>query len=483
MRVTPRYMALLLLLAAAPAAAQPTVTQQADASQRVALEVGQTRLMRVSEKIVRVSVADPNVADVRVVTPLQVLVTAKGVGYTHLILWGDSDKPLVIAVSCTRNLNQLRTQLGELFPKEQIKVSSAGDLVVLSGEVSDVRLPARVAEVAKLHSERLANLVQVSGNQQVQLEVRFAEVSRTGMRKMGVNMLYSDPANGRVGAIVGAGGQSGQVIPYLQIPGTGVPAPGAMVPPVVPAPVHGEAFNMLFSANLDKFPFSAILSILAEEGLAKILAEPTLVALSGQDASFHAGGEVPIVFSQQFGTVSVQFKKFGVRLKFTPTVLGQRTMNLKLYAEVSEPDPTAGVTIAGFSIPGFKTRTSETTIRLKDGQSFAVAGLLSDKIRSAVRKIPLLGDIPLLGALFRSTAFQREETELMVVVTTHLVQPMQPHEVPMLPGEDDLNDPDDFQFFLLGRTSGWKRKASRSKPDEALRSGGGPVGQLGFIRD
>jgi pilus assembly protein CpaC len=428
------------------------------------------------------------VADVRVVTAMQVLLTAKGVGYTHLILWGENDRPLVVAVSCTRNLNQLRSQIHDLFPGEKINVSAAGDLVVVSGEVDDLRVPARVAELAKLHSDRLANLLQVTGDQQVQLEVRFAEVSRSGMRKMGINLLYQADAAGRVGALSAAGSQAGKYIDTsdLKIPGTG--APGG--PPLVAMPVAGDAFNLIYSTSLAQFPFSAVLSILAQQGLAKILAEPTLVALSGQEASFHAGGEFPILIYQQLGSVTVEYKKFGVRLRFTPTVLGDRALNLQMFAEVSEPDPSNGVTLSGFQIPGLKIRQSQTTIRLNDGQSFAVAGLLSDSIRSAVRKIPLLGDIPILGALFRSTSFQREESELMVVVTAHLVRPLQPHQVPPLPGEEELDDPDDFQLFMMGRITGWKRKAERQPPaaseaekGPAAAGGARPTGPLGFASE
>jgi pilus assembly protein CpaC len=425
-----------------------------------------------------------------VVTPLQVLVTAKSVGFTHLILWGQTDKPLVIAVTCQRNLNDLRTQLKELFPDERIKVSSAGDLVVLSGEVGDLRVPSRLAQVAKLHSEKLANLVEVSGNQQVQMEVRFAEVSRTGMRKIGLNFLWRDADRGYVGNL-SASGTSPEKL--FALPGTS-PTSG---PPPVPTPAAGEAFNLLFSTGLTQFPFSTVLSILAQEGLAQILAEPTLVAMSGHEASFHAGGEMPILIAQQLGTVSVQFKKFGVRLKFVPTVLGQRTISLKVYAEVSEPNSSNAVTLGGYQIPGFNTRNSETTVRLKDGQSFAIAGLLSDKVRSSVAKIPVFGDIPILGTLFRSKSFQREESELLVVVKAHLTQPLLVEETPHMPGEDEINHPSDFSFFLLTDIGGAKKDKDKEEKKEKRRrkkrsgtretspraQAGGPLGPVGFMRE
>jgi len=430
---------------ASAARAQPRATLEPQPSQEMRLEVGQTQLMHLSTNIVRVSVADPNVSDVQVVTPQQVLITAKGVGYTHLILWSAAEQPLVVAVSVTRNLDHLRAQFRTLFPGEDIQVGAVGDLVVLSGTVSDLRLPARAAEVALLHSERIANLIQVSGEQQVQLEVRFAEVSRSGLRRAGVNMLWVDPNRGHVAGLDSGATSPGQ---YMR----GIPtANGPPGPPPVPAAPAGEAFDLFFSTGLSDFPFSAILSIMSQEGLAKVLAEPTLVSLSGQSAEFHAGGEVPIVTAQQLGAMNVSFKKFGVRLNFTPTVLGERMMSLRTMIEVSEPDPNAAITLSGFQVPGFKTRNSETTIRLRDGQSFAIAGLLSDSVREVINKIPGLGDLPILGALFRSTAYQREETELLMVVTAHLVQPLQPDEVPIMPGEDEINDPNDFELFLLGK--------------------------------
>lgn len=482
----------LTVIGPAPTAAQPEVLSQAQATSTLRMQVGETRLLRLSEKVIRIAVADPAVADVQAVTESQVLITAKAVGVTNLTLWSAADKPLVLAVACTRNLDLLRGQLKQLFPADAIEVGAAGDLVILSGTVKDLRVPARAAELAGLYSERVANLIEVSGDQQVELEVRFAEVSRSGLRKLGLDFLWKDSARGYIG---GQATPSTQVGSYLDgsnnnlvIPGTGDSGP-----PYVSAPSSNQAFNLFFSTGLSKFPFSAVLSILSQQGLAKLLAEPTLVALSGQEASFHAGGEVPILIARQLGEVSVEYKKFGVRLEFTPTVLGDKNMSLKLAVEVSEPDATAGATIGGFNIPGFRTRSSATTVRLEDGQSFAIAGLLSDSIRSTVDKVPVLGDIPVLGMLFRSSAFQRNETELMVVVRARLVRPLDGDQVPLLPGEDELADPTDFELFLLGRIQPRKAdddgRADRARRPPAAAPGPrtsrreGPSGPFGFVRE
>lgn len=469
---------------------QLRVDREVGAAKSLSLEVGQNRLLVLSEPIGRVSVADPKVADLKVITPTQLLMTARGVGTTDLTLWNKRDEPLVLALAVGRNLEGLRRQLKDLFPDERITVSSAGDLVVLSGEASDVRVPERAAEVAQLHADKVANLIRVAGNQQVQLEVKFAEVSRKGLREMGLNLFHKDSGGRFLGGITGSGTAAGS---FLSIPGTGGNLPS------VPAPNAGSAFSLFFS-GLPSFPFSAMLTLLESSGLAKVLAEPTLVAMSGQEAKFLAGGEFPIPMSTGLGTVSVTWKKFGIILNFVPTVIGAGTLHLKLSTEVSDVDPSRSVTVSGFSIPGLISRQSETTVRLNDGQSFAIAGLLSNKVRSQIDKIPLLGDLPVLGALFRSVDYQRDESELLVVITARLTKPLAPHEVPPLPTDDELNDPNDFELFLMGNdghsTRGGDQPPSSSSAGAAPHadSGGasnqtgqaradrGPTGQLGFIR-
>jgi pilus assembly protein CpaC len=460
--------------------AQPRVSGYSEATEFVELQVGETKLLHVTHEIIRIAVANPEVADAQAVTQSQVLITAENVGSTHIIFWDANDQPLVVSVEVNRNLDQLRGQLEKLFPGEQIEVSAAGELLVLSGQVSDLRLPSRAADLAGLYSEQLANLIEVEGDQQVQLEVRFAEVSRTALRRLGLNILWQGGDAGPFVSGQPAPGVAGAILP---VPGTGSPAQ-----PALPGPVFREAFNLFFSSGLTDFPFGAVLSILAREGLANTLAEPTLVAHSGQEASFHAGGELPILIARDLGQTTVEFKEFGVRLDFVPTVLGGGSISLKLAVEVSEPDPTNSVTLAGFSIPGFRTRQSATTIRVEDGQSFAIAGLLSDEVRSVADKVPLLGDIPILGTLFRSTAFQREETELLVVVQAKLVRPIDAADAPRLPGEDELTEPTDFELFLLGRTRPVPRNTPETRGQTATPARSsvgelGPAGPIGFMRE
>ncbi len=483
-----RLVVLVVLGLAAGAGAEPPrgalrLDREIASSRELSLEVGQNKLMESSVPLGRVAVANPDVADLNVVASTQVLVTAKSVGDTYLTLWDKSDSPIVMSLHVTRNLDALRKQIKELFPEENITVSAAGDLVVLSGEVSDVRIPERVVSVAKLQAPKLANQLKVRGNQQVQLEVKFAEVSRSGLREMGFNWFHNNGDR-----VAGMSGPNTLPDHYMNPPREPNTVPGTDIagqskgPPAVFQPAFTDAFSLFFS-GLQNFPFSVIVSLLEQNQLAKTLAEPTLVAMTGQEAKFLAGGEFPIPLASGFGTVQVEFKKFGIQLHFTPTVLADGLINLRLATEVSEIDPTLAVTIGGFSVPGLASRQSETTVRLRDGQSFAIAGLLSDRVRSTIGKLPILGDIPVLGALFRSTQYRRDETELLVVVTAKLVHPVSPQDAPFMPGEEELNDPDDFELFLLGMNRHRPREQparAEAIPVRGQRSG--PVGDIGYTR-
>jgi pilus assembly protein CpaC len=308
--------------------------------------------------------------------------------------------------------------------------------------------------------------------------VKFAEVSRRNLREMSFNVFHQD-ALGRF-----VGGMAGPSTPANGFNTPPIPGTGVYGVPEVYRPNLGSSFSVFFS-GLPRFPFSALVSLLESSGLAKVLAEPTLVAMSGQEARFLAGGEFPIPLSTGLGNVSVQWKKFGIILTFTPTVIDEGSIHLRLAAEVSDIDPARSVTIGGFSIPGLTSRQSETTVRLGDGQSFAIAGLLSNRIRSQIDRVPFLGDLPIVGALFRSVDYRRDESELLVVVTAKLARPLSPHEVPPLPTDEELNDPNDLELFLLGAEGRGKPRPSDERPADkraAQDTERGPSGELGFIR-
>jgi pilus assembly protein CpaC len=411
------------------------------------------------------------VADLKVVTPTQVLLTAKGAGTTDLTLWNRDNQPLVIALQVRRNVEALKRQLKELFPGDDVSVSAAGELVVLVGQVNDLRTPERVAEVARLHARQVANFITVTGNHQVQLSVRFAEVSRSGLKQIGVNLFGGSKSGQQIGGVIGPRNNLGTWLnkDQFNVPGTGLPGQ----PPAFPTQPFGNSFQMFFG-SATPFPFNVTLSLLEENGLAKVLAEPTLATLSGQEAKFLAGGEIPIPVATSLGALNITWKKFGIQLGFTPTVLDQGTINLKVAAEVSDIDPANGVTANGLFIPGLVSRQADTTVRLGDGQSFAIAGLMSEKVRSTIDQVPGLGSIPILGALFRSSSYQKQETELLVVITVRLVKPVAPHEVQPIPNDFEGKDPDGWAFFLMG----WDEVGSPKRDPKA--SPRGPSGPNGY---
>jgi pilus assembly protein CpaC len=337
--------------------------------------------------------------------------------------------------------------------------------------VADLRVPERMGELARLHAKQVANLITVGGTHQVQLQVRFAEVSRSGMKEIGVNLFGASKNGAQVGGLVGPNTGLGTFLNKgdVSVPGTG----GAGQPPFFPSSPIPQAFQLFFG-SATPFPFNVTLSLMESNGLAKTLAEPTLATLSGQEARFLAGGELPIPLATSLGALNVTWKKFGIQLGFTPTGLDPGTISLKVATEVSDIDPTIGVQASGIFIPGLISRQAETTVRLGDGQSFAIAGLLSDRVRSSVEQVPGLGSIPILGALFRSSSYKRQETELLVVITVHLVKPVAPHEVQPLPTDFEGNEPDGWAFYLMG----WDEVgAPKRDPKAASR---GPTGSGGF---
>jgi pilus assembly protein CpaC len=311
-------------------------------------------------------------------------------------------------------------------------------------------------------------------------------VSRSSLRQIGFNFwskdLSASSGNGYAGGILAPTNGLGEVAPeasgtadvgglnHLPTGFNDMGQPVSSAVPLLAAPLGGT-FGFIFSSTLGGFPFSAALSLLSNRGYARTLAEPTLVAMSGKTASFLAGGEFPVPLPQSLGQIAVEYRKFGIQLSFTPTVSGD-DIQLDLGVTVSDIDPSLGVRLASTQVPGLRERHSQTTVRLRDGQSFVVAGLLSDEVRSTVDKVPWLGDVPILGALFRSSSYRRDETELLVVVTARRVQPLD--ERPRLPGETTRTDPGDLELFLLGRHD--------SRPSPAESAPRRPAGAVGFAR-
>jgi len=475
-------LAALMLLGPASTHAQSlklhkgTLLEERAAPKEIRLTVGKTKLMDSTDAIQRVSVTEPKTADVVIISPHQIIINGKKVGVTNLIIWNKDGSNHVFDLLVSPDVELVRRRLDELFPNSEVEVEADRDRLVLFGDVFNLHTMDQIITIVQPHAPNLINLMKVKGPQQVQLQVRIALVSRPALREAGLNITgsrqqldafaFDTPGTNRTGAELDSFGAS---------VGTS---------PVPPSPVAASvasafalAFRLTDTALNKQASIGGFISLLESQGFAKTLAEPTLVAMSGQTASFLSGGEEPVVTSTGLGSPSVEFKEFGTRLRFTPTVMGDETIWLKVAPEVSSfVDRFDG-------FPRFKTQRAETTIQLKDGQTFVIAGLLQDEIDSVIQKVPFLGDIPIIGALFRQVRYKRTETELIITVTPRLIKPLGPDDVVPMPGDEAVYDPDDFELFLLGKLTHaelGKKTREQKEMKEYLKSG--PAGYLGFIR-
>lgn len=427
------------------ASEQITVSPAESEAQKIKLIVGKSQLINILKPVNRVSVGNPEVADVVVTSPKQIHVNAKAPGVTSMILWGRDGVCTFLDLEVCPDISGLKQKVKEIIPDDNIKINGAHDSIILSGEVSSASNLASALSLAEPFApKKVVNLMQVGGVQQVMIEVRVAEMSRTLIRQLGINFNFANQSGDFGVSLLGGITSLAPYIEQSQLATGG--AFGMFVSPVV---------NALFRFNKGSATWTNFIDALREDRLVKILAEPTLTTLSGQEASFLAGGEFPIPVPQvgmMAGAVTIEYKQYGVGLVFTPTVLSSDKISMRVSPEVSELDFAAAVVIAGYEVPGLTVRRASTVIELADGQSFAIAGLLKDEVRQIVSKFPLLGDIPVLGALFRSSSFQKNESELVIIVTPHLVKPLDMAKQ-ILP-TDHYVEPDDFEFYLLGAMEG-----------------------------
>jgi pilus assembly protein CpaC len=383
--------------------------------ERILLTAGRSTVLATPFDITRIAVTNPAVADAVVVQPREVLIDGKAAGTVSLIIWG-GDQRVQYDVVVDPGVTTLQQTYQQLFPGEDIRVAVNDDAIILSGHVSSNAVMLRAGEIAAGTSakQQVINMLQLPGgteSQQVMLQVRVAEVNRRALQEVGANFfLFRQNWYGR--------STTGQF-----------PAPD----------FDEERGGLVFSDFLNLFVFyrkegpGAIIRALEQRGYFQSLAEPNLIAYNGQEASFLAGGEFPIPIVQGItGTVTIVFKEFGVRLNFRPTIAGD-VIRLRVRPEVSSLDFNNGITLEGFRIPALITRRAETDVELRDGQSFAIAGLLSNTSQEVASGIPVLSKLPIIGYLFRSKASNAEQTELMVLVTPRLVRPLDPDEVPALP--------------------------------------------------
>ncbi len=431
------------------AAAAPLAIDGLAADGSLAMTVNKTRIMKTALPVSRVSVAQPDVAEVSRLDDRTLLVTAKTAGNTQLIIWGQeapaapgqagqpSEQNRVVDVNVALDLKAVKDQVATIFPGREISVGSLNGAIVLRGPVPNLKTAEQVEAVASPFG-RVVNFLEVRGGQQVMLQVQFAEVSRQVNNELGVSFGISD-------GVFNFGSNTGGAGVGAALGGTGGNA--------LSIPVGASPTNLFGGGVIGGTAFNVFVQALRQNNLLRVLAQPNLVVTSGQEGSFLAGGEFPIPVPQPGaggGTgITIEYKEFGVRLNFTPVVLGDGRIRLKLSPEVSDLDYTAAVVLAGIRVPALRKRSLTTTVELGEGQTFAVGGLLDSSLAANRDAVPLLGDLPVIGALFRSTRYQRRETELVVLITPTLVEAMNPDQVPPLPGVGE-GVPDDIALFVGG---------------------------------
>lgn len=428
-------------------------------AKEIEVSLGGSSLFKLGIAAKKITLTDPTIAEVSIARGGLLLIGRK-VGETNLVAYND-DTSETYLIKVSLPARAIQSELSSLFPFERnLRTRAVGGALVLEGSVSSIEVVSQIEEVAlgylkspsikALNVEpNVINLLSVQAQQQVQIDVRFAEVNRASLREIGTQLKFN-PGGKINGGIID----------------TGTSAVGT--------------FSLRTSAI--GFPFEAALNLFAQRSLSRILAEPTLVAMSGERATFLAGGEQPIPVVGSLGVPNVDFKKFGIQLEFTPIVLANQTIELKTNVSISVLDKSQNLTIAGIDLPLFSTRASSTTVRLRSGQSFAVAGLLQDQLENVVDKMPGFGDIPILGALFNSRKYQRRETELVVVISARLVNPLNSAEIPPLPGEQGSQDPNDIGVFLMNifeeDSPPYRGAQGRQARSEAFS----PAGPMGFWR-
>lgn len=384
--------------------------------------VGQSRVINFDRPVGRFSVSNPEVAEAVLVTPNQVLVNGKGFGQVNFVAWEQSSGDyLVFDVYVRANLSLIDSQMRALFPKDDIRLSQANGSVVMSGSVSDPKTAAQAQSVVEAAGFKTVNMLAspVRNIAQVQLQVRVAEVSKNRMRDLGTSYAYQGSSSG---VYANTGG--------------GPSALGSVTNGVLGGTISSALNIAVMGGNT-----LSMIRALQTQGALRQLAEPNLIAMDGQQASFLAGGEFPVPIVQGgsgTSSVSVVFKEYGVRLSFKPTIIDEDHIRLELEPEVSTIDFSNGVKFDGFLIPALKTRRAKTAVELRDGQSFALAGLLDNSETKSLSQVPVLGDIPIIGALFKSKSFQKNETELMFIVTAQLVKPINRDDLPTMRGFDGL---------------------------------------------
>ena len=443
-RVALTATALVAVFSATPATAQVSAVSAAEGvhAGEVAVPVNKSQVIRSDRPYSKALIGNPEIADVLPLTDQSLYVLGKKTGTTSLTLYDRGNTLIaVVDVAVGPDVISLRRQLSELLAVDGVGARISNDSVVLEGIVPNAVAADRAVQIAESYAPgKVINLLSIGSSQQVMLEVRFSEVKRQALKQLGIGLGMTGSGDNGFGGVIGSG--ASLVGDTLRL--------GAIT----------DSFGILTrNFNVLGLNINATLDALERKGALTTLAEPTLVALSGETANFLAGGEFPVPVAQSAGSggedgsstaITVEWKPFGVSLAFTPTVLADGVINMVVAPEVSSIDPSASVEINNLIIPGLQTRRAKTTVELRDGESFALAGLLRRDFQSTVRQFPILGSLPIIGTLFRSTSFNRDETELVIIVTPRIVRPVRPQNL-KLP-TDRVKSPNEADLFLLGRT-------------------------------
>ncbi|MFO7593372.1 MAG: type II and III secretion system protein family protein [Pseudomonadota bacterium] len=497
---------LLCMFGITPVAGAQVMLDESMEKQVVAVAKNQSEIIHVSQPVEKISVGNPDVADILILRSRQLYVVGKKLGSTNVTLWDNSNRVIhSVNIEVTHDLEGLKAKLHQLMPGENIEVRSSQGAIVLSGEVSSASRVDAAMQLARSYAVgnpknggNVLNMMQVGGAQQVMLEVQVAEVSRNFLKRIGTkfqsigtdgyltfggtnggttlrpmqdNPLYNSPTTFPPHAVTGGG----QAIP------NNAGAYPSQTTEVYPNPISA-ATTGLFASYMDGSTlFDLVIDAATENGLAKVLAEPTLTTLTGQEATFHAGGEfpIPIAGGANEGT-TISFKEFGIALGFVPTVLDSGTISLKLNIEVSELSNENAVAVSvpdtgnAFLVNSLTSRSASSTVELGNGQTMGIAGLINENLREQINKFPGLGDIPILGHLFRSQEYVKGKSELVILVTPHFAKPVDRKEL-SLP-TDAFVDPSSMDFYLLGRMEG---KAKDDQQTTKSMQQGSVDGQFG----
>jgi pilus assembly protein CpaC len=468
-------LALGLLIASAAIGPLPSRAQQVQFVRQVTVPLNKSVTLTFPQSFSSAVVGAPDIADAMPMTDRTLLIQAKKIGTTNVSIF-DQERHLikVVDVLVTVDTGNLQSRIRAVTGDRHIYVSTDNGQVVLSGVANTAPDADQAVTLAKswVPNGAVINAMRIAAPQQVMLKVRFLEVDRNAGREIGINVNGSNPG-GTTGVSTGLGGLNcAPPCSPPTNPGNIFQTVGTLVGSNVGAP-----FGTILADFVNKgTQIDTLITALETKGLVRTLAEPDLVALSGQTASFQAGGQIPVPIAVTSGigvaTPTIEYKDFGVLLRFRPTVLSDGTINLSINPEVSQLDFSNAVTISGTTIPALTRRTATTTVELRDGQSFAIAGLLQTDNSRTISQFPWVGSLPVLGALFRSSAFQKNETDLVIIVTPYLVEPARPgaHLATPLDGSVPTNDVD---FFLLGQME------RRKQINAYVSSGGGVKGPYG----